>query len=183
MKKSNLLIALVVLISAIVIAATIFAIYWTGAPPSSHRYIVTAADLGEDWGTSSVQTPPEEWNINGSDNSAYVSMGYDNGIARTSGSLTLAIFATAEEANDTYLDQIKMFYDTSSGNWSSVNVSYGDHATLISLSEDQAIVYEQLLFMQKGTAVVVISIVSMNGSDVTISQVEDVARIQAQKLP
>lgn len=183
MRRHNLLIALVVLILAILIAATIFALYSTEDRSSSHRYIVTAADLGEGWGTSSVQTPSEECNINGSDNSAYISMGYDNGTARTSGFLTLAMFATAEEANDTYLDQIKMYYDISSMDWPSINVSYGDHATLISKLDNQGNVYERLLFMQKGTAVVVISIASMNGSDVMISQVEEVARIQAQKLP
>lgn len=172
-RRRNLTILLALLCAAAVISAAWLA--WPALTASpAQKLLVTSDDLGDGWQT----TAPEKGSSRSAEvvDTASVRVGRADDPYYFDGRISLTLFSTEEGANASFQDGLDSYGGTS--------FELADGTRAMSVQHDQdGIVWHQLLMMQKGGAIVWISLGELQHSTaVETAWMLQLAEAQAAKL-
>ena len=145
----------------------------------AQRMLVSADDMGPGW----ESTDPERRapSSPGATGSAWTRPGYDAGQTYIECSCYLTLFSAMEHANATYLDRLNNIDSFYRGNMA--NIPAGDRTESAQMIHDGQ-VWQQAVVMQKGSAVVSITMQVLGGTGgIDPATVLKLVEAQAEKIP
>ncbi|MEI6795376.1 MAG: DUF2116 family Zn-ribbon domain-containing protein [Methanomassiliicoccales archaeon] len=174
-RKRLILVAAIVIVMVVVIALAIPAISdWSRTP--TQKYIISGSDLGAGW-SSTAPVAPQGSDANAS-NSAEIWLYFENGTSSMKGVLLLSAYSNTEKANVSYQETLTWLMGYFSGErFTLTNISEGDRGMISSSSGQQVVI------MQKGQMVFTMSIMPDWSPNLSIAQLQEIAHIQASKIP
>ena len=145
----------------------------------AQKMLVSADDMGPGW----ESTDPERRapSSPGATGSAWTRPGYDAGQTYIECSCYLTLFSAMEHANATYLDRLNNIDSFYRGNMA--NIPAGDRTESAQMIHDGQ-VWQQAVVMQKGSAVVSITMQVLGGTGgIDPATVLKLVEAQAEKIP